>query len=353
MTPTSHVYLDYYQSTDPGEPLAIGGYLPVREVYGFDPVPPDLPARFHQHILGAQANVWTEYITSPLHMDYMAWPRGVALAEVVWSSKSNQDFNDFAERLEYHLDLLRGDGIYAANHLYELDYATRIKNSELFLDFIKILPDNVVLYSTDNEANWAPTGGSLRIDSSMTLIARLETKKGVSERPLRININKHLAAGKSLSLLNQPEPQYNTGGIQSMVNGITGSDTRYGDREWRGFSGHDMEAIIDLGTEQRISEIRTRFFNAPGQWIYLPSDVTVWLGDSEESMKEAGKMNATGEAGKVGKMGEAGPGQYQLSIDSRSARFIKIVARNFGKIPDGKQGAGHDAWLFVDEIVVR
>ncbi len=96
----------------------------------------------------------------------------MALAEVVWSPADQRDFTAFAQRLVVHLDVLRSEGIYAANHLYDLDYQTRIENGQLFLAFEKILPDIIVNYSIDGEKSWQPIATALKIDSSVTVIAR-------------------------------------------------------------------------------------------------------------------------------------------------------------------------------------
>jgi hexosaminidase len=102
MTPTTHVYLDYYQSNDPAEPLAIGGYLPVDKVYAFDPIPAVLTPEQAQHILGAQCNLWCEYVPTTKHLEYMLFPRAIALSEVVWTPGERLDFSDFRGRLEVH-----------------------------------------------------------------------------------------------------------------------------------------------------------------------------------------------------------------------------------------------------------
>ncbi|HUP44876.1 MAG TPA: beta-N-acetylhexosaminidase, partial [Thermoanaerobaculia bacterium] len=91
MAPTSHVYLDYAQAKEPGEPLNIGGFLPLENVYSFEPVPADLTAVEARHVLGAQGNIWTEYIPSPGHVEYMAFPRLVALSEVTWTPAARKD----------------------------------------------------------------------------------------------------------------------------------------------------------------------------------------------------------------------------------------------------------------------
>lgn len=103
MSPTTHCYLDYYQSEDKDkEPVAIGGFLPLEKVYEFDPMPEDLPEDKQYHILGAQGNVWTEYMPNGNHVEYMALPRMSALAEVVWSPADQRDIEDFKERLMVH-----------------------------------------------------------------------------------------------------------------------------------------------------------------------------------------------------------------------------------------------------------
>lgn len=104
MTPNTHCYLDYYQSTDRDqEPAAIGGHLPLEQVYEFEVIPKELPAERAHHILGGQGNVWTEYMTSSVQVEYMAFPRAIALSEVLWSHPEQRDFMAFEARLKEHL----------------------------------------------------------------------------------------------------------------------------------------------------------------------------------------------------------------------------------------------------------
>jgi hexosaminidase len=103
MTPGSHTYFDRYQSKNlDSEPLAIGGFLPLDTVYSYEPVPAELEPQFVSHILGAQGQVWTEYIEGPKNVEYMALPRMSALAEVLWTSRARRDLADFKVRLPAH-----------------------------------------------------------------------------------------------------------------------------------------------------------------------------------------------------------------------------------------------------------
>jgi hexosaminidase len=107
MAPTSNTYFDYYQSRDQtNEPLAIGGFLPLENVYSYDPVPSELEPQFAAHILGTQAQLWTEYMADPKKVEYMAFPRMTALAEVAWTPKDRKDYNDYLARLRPELERL-------------------------------------------------------------------------------------------------------------------------------------------------------------------------------------------------------------------------------------------------------
>jgi hexosaminidase len=111
MTPTSHVYFDYYQAEKSKEPLAIGGLTPLEKVYDFEPVPAELTAEEGKHVLGAQGNVWTEYMKTTEYVEYMVFPRLLALAEVVWSPRQERNWMDFKRRLPEQLERLGQLGV--------------------------------------------------------------------------------------------------------------------------------------------------------------------------------------------------------------------------------------------------
>ena len=111
MAPTTHTYIDYYQSKDESEPLAIGGFLPLERVYELEPIPEQISKKEARHILGAQAQLWTEYIKTPEHLQYMAFPRACAMAEVVWTPKERRDFEGFMRRLPTHIERIEAMGM--------------------------------------------------------------------------------------------------------------------------------------------------------------------------------------------------------------------------------------------------
>jgi hexosaminidase len=108
MAPQSHVYFDHYQAADHAqEPLAIGGFSPLEKVYGYEPIPAELSVQEAKHVLGSQAQMWTEYVPTSSHAEYMLFPRLCALCEVLWTPVNRKDYAGFSGRLTPHLERLR------------------------------------------------------------------------------------------------------------------------------------------------------------------------------------------------------------------------------------------------------
>ncbi len=117
MTPGQWVYLDYAQDTAKTEPLSIGGYTPVGKVYDYEPVPPQLLESESKYVIGAQCNVWSEYMKTLEHVEYMVYPRATAMSEVLWSPKSVRNYASFSERMKVHVDRLKALGVNYARHM--------------------------------------------------------------------------------------------------------------------------------------------------------------------------------------------------------------------------------------------
>lgn len=120
MTPSNELYFNYYQSTTQVEPLAIGKYLPLQKVYNYNPIPETLTVEQTKYILGAQANVWTEYLKTPEDVEYMTFPRAAALAEIVWTSPYKKNYSNFISRLRFHLPYLKSKNVKYADHTFYL-----------------------------------------------------------------------------------------------------------------------------------------------------------------------------------------------------------------------------------------
>lgn len=347
MTPVSHCYLDYYQSDHPDEPLAIGGFLPLEKVYSYEPIPAELNEAESKHILGAQVNLWTEYIPNTEQLDYMIFPRLCALAEVVWSPKEKRDLLGFTERLTTHISRLQAMGINSANHLYDMKSSIQPHEGKVEIKLFTHAPNSTIRYTLDGSE---PVEQSLlyekplQLDSSVHIRAKATKADGSSGREADQKINFHLAAGKNIQLANQPHEKYKGGGNGSLLNGVLGSEERYGDAEWLGFDGKDFEAVIEMGNATPINEIQFRFYKGEGQWIYLPKEIQILSSEDGQSFQQiAVNQDIAGDSKVI---------SVPVTLENVQTQYLKIIVKNHGIIADGRQGAGHGAWLFVDEIQV-
>jgi hexosaminidase len=150
MTPTSHAYLDYYQGDPDVEPIAIGGFLPLERVYSFEPIPDELTAEQAKHVLGAQVNVWTEFMKTPEKVEYMAYPRALAMAEVGWSPAEARDFDDFERRLPANLERLDAVGVnFRIPQVRGLDYDRVSLDGRFTVELSSMFDDAKIRYTLD------------------------------------------------------------------------------------------------------------------------------------------------------------------------------------------------------------
>lgn len=342
MTPTSHLYFDYYQSDNDNEPLAIGGFLPLEKVYGFNPIPKELSTEEATFILGAQANLWTEYIPDEKQVEYMMFPRILALSEVVWSKPENKNYDDFIIKVEHFQKRLDALDINYATHLFEVEGDLTPEGYKL----TTLTKSKTIRYTFDgSEPNSNSEIYSIPIpitNNTFIKAAVFNSDKQLGSTFKQV-INTHKAFGKKITLNVEPNKAYPGSGAKGLINGISGSDTRYGDKEWLGFWGDDVEITIDLGKETDIQWIETRFYDAPGQWIYAPSQIEVTFDDGRAFPLYSDRSNPNpNESIKNVKI-----------ITNLKSRFLKFNIKNHGTITEGKQGAGNKAWTFIDEIIIK
>lgn len=356
MTPGGWCYFDHSQSENE-DSVTIGGFTPIEKVYSYKPVPDSLNAEQAKHILGAQGNVWTEYMSNNKKVEYMIFPRIAALSEVLWSEK--KDSADFEKRLltqfkRYDLWKVNYSKAYfdlKATVLPTEDYngvlwklESKIEDTRIFVGY-KTKDDSSVLF-VYKDLTHAMQGEPVLVRNSI-MIGELQNMywKPLSEIQQTFHFNK--ATGKKIILINPPSKTYPGDGAFTLVNGVQNEKGMMRSKEFLGFSGTNCEAIIDLGKTETISNVIVHTLKQEASWIWRPLYVEVFTstdGQNFTSIKETDDFIPT--------IGNNGTLKAEFN-DPLKARFVKVVIANWGDIPQGNPGAGNKAWLFVDEIEVN
>jgi hexosaminidase len=351
MTPGNPVYFDHTQSKNE-DSVTIGGYNPIENVYAYEPIPKELNAEQGKYILGAQANMWAEYLEYPSKVEYMLFPRITALSEVLWSPKEKRDWKDFERRLPTVFERLDKQKINYSKAYYDLQATIESTNNNDGLIQVKLeskFPDSRIMYKFENGDFYGYTK-PIVVDKNTDL--SFSTFK--NNQPLKLGSQKFFfnkSTGKKITLVTQPSKSYPGDGAFTLVNGVQNEKGMSKSSEFLGFNGTDLDATIDLGTLTDISKVTLHVLDQNGSWIYLPSQVEVtYIPDVDytgEQLKNFPKEIKMIDA-------EKDKGVKTISIESKqNCRYVKVVAKNYGVIPSGQAGAGNPAWLFVDEIEVQ
>lgn len=346
MTPGSHVYLDHSQSENE-DSVTIGGFTTVEKVYSYEPVPAVLNKDQVKYVMGAQGNVWTEYMKNHSKIEYMIFPRMSALSEVLWSPKEKKQWNNFEKRLMVQFERYK---LWNANYSKAyFDLKSTIVpapgNNGVLWKLETRLKDLKINYGLNTQSSEHTYKEPVRITKTGTYAARLSAvdHKIINSISQKFNFNK--ATGKKISLSNEPSKNYPGDGAFTLVNAVQNDKGRARSKEFLGFSGTDCEAVIDLGSPQTISSVIVHCFRQEGAWIYPPRTVEVFSSKDGKSFTSFGSTDGFDEI-------KNGNGKTKIEFKSVSTRFVKVVIKNWGIIPEGNPGAGNKAWLFVDEIEV-
>ena len=350
MTPMSFCYFDFYQTdkTDK-EPLAIGNYLPVERVYSFNPYPEALNKEQQKHILGVQANIWTEYIQTFKHVEYMALPRMAALAEVQWVTPTKpKNYQEFLQRLMRLLPIYEVEGYTYAKHIFDLRAEVKPGVDEINVTF-SCLQDTPIYYTTDGSE---PTKNSnvykepLKLTQNTNLKAKVFGKEGESEFNQEFFFNK--ATVRPIQFLSKPTQNYAYNGAITLVDGRKGG-TNSRSSEWLGFSEAPCEALITLKDNTLVKEVSFNAFIETGDWIYPPTNFEVWGSKDGKNYELLGK-----ESYSLPKEHFKEIKTYTLSFPAKEVTYLKVKINEVNKIPAFHEGAaGKPGFLFIDEIQVN
>lgn len=352
MVPTTYFYFDYYQTNIlDEEPLAIGGYVPIEKVYSFEPYQKELTAEENKHIIGLQANLWTEYITSFRHVEYMVLPRMAALSEIQWTQPQFKDYGDFLERMPKMFDIYDIYGYNYARHLFDVkaNFLPDTVAGTLTVTLSTLDGANIhyTLDGTKPSANSPKYTGPLTLKENCTFKAAAIRPAG-SSRVYTAEINLNKASLKPIALLQPLKAPYIFNGALNLVDGLTG-DANYKTGRWIAFYGNDMEAVIDFKQPTEISSVEIHTCVEKGDWVFDARGFSVAVSDDGKNFTAVASEDypvATPDS-------PNGVLAHKLTFEPRNARYLKVVALSERRIPDWHTGKGYTGFLFVDEIVVE
>ncbi|PKV50159.1 hexosaminidase [Aquimarina sp. MAR_2010_214] len=347
MTPNSHCYFDHYQGPQNEEPLAIGGYLPLSKVYQFDPIVDSMTAEEANHILGGQANLWSEYLPTKEQSQYMIYPRLAALSEAVWSTKNQKNWDDFSNRIPSMFQRYEYLGINYAKSSYLIRPAveTDLKKKSVSLTLQSEYTDADIRYALNNDRlEDTPLKYEQPIVLTKTTIVKaslFKDNKPISE-VFQDTIVFHKGVASNIVYTIPYSDRYTGTGKSTLVNTLRGTK-HFRDGQWQAWLKDDMEIVIDLEKEDTINHVIVGSMEHQGSGIYFPVAIEVFTGVDGKEFKKVGEVKQDYAANANIELKD-----FKINFEKHTARFIKVKVANLKKSP-----RGGDTWLFVDEVLIN
>lgn len=353
MTPESYLYFNYYQSKDiKNEPLSYGGFLPVEKVYNYEPVPQELDIEEKKYIIGAQSNLWTEYIKNPYELFYHLLPRLDAISEVQWTFVENKNWPRFLTSLKKMFRIYDNMELSYAKHVFDVSYDYRLDKENHTIDFkFFTVDDSPIYYSINNKTPYLESNSvvrdSLRIKESCNLkffVPRNNIRTEVYSIPIMF----HKGVSQKAILQTNPNELYSFKKEMVLTDGMRG-DNSFGSGKWLGFYEEPLDILYTFNKGINVSKIIMGCLVDVNNWIFPPQRIEVFVSDDGYNftsvLKEDYLINKD--------FCKNGIRNIELKIPSVDAVYLKVVAEPLKYIPNWHPGKGTKAFLFVDEIVIN
>jgi hexosaminidase len=352
MTPNTYFYIDYYQSMDiKNEPFGIGGYLPIEWCYTYEPYAEGMTDEEKSHILGVQANMWTEYVATPEHLEYMVLPRLAALAEVQWCEAERKDWDRFQDSADEFCRIYETMGYNYATHVLQVrgEVIADAENSCAKVA-LSAQGDYPIRYTLDGSV---PDGKSmlykdtLVIDQTCTLTA-VAMRDDVAPKYFVKSFSFHKAVGRQIVSSTEPHKSYVYNFPDNLLDGIRAAEV-YKSGEWAGWRTRPFEVVLDMEEAEPYSSVTLGVLVVKASHILGPEYISVMTSEDGVNFVEVAREEY--------EAAQDGPDDvtvdYTLSFPETSARYLKVCAGAVKKLPDWHFAAGRAGNLFIDEVIVR
>lgn len=339
---TSDCYIDQYQGLPDYEPIANGGFLPLKKLYHYNLEKEKLTAEERKGVLGSQANLWAEHVGSTKHSEYMIFPRLFALSEIVWTADKHKNWDSFVRRVEAFMERLDVKGVNYARSIYQVVPTVVNEGGNISLKLESEVPTAQILYAL----NGTDIAAAEKYTAPITLTQTTEYKAFVSGGKVSNTVttgkvNFHKAIGKPVSYTPTYHRSYQGQGEGTLTNVIRGTKN-FHDGQWLGWLGMDTVTLaLDMEELTEVSEVRVGAMDCQSAGIFYPTKVVVLVSADGKQFKEVGNIAEPCEI-----RGKTTLKDFVLQFNTEKARYIKIVLTN--AVPP----KGGDAWLFIDEVLV-
>lgn len=348
MTPNTYLYFDYYQTLDrENEPMAIGGYVPLEKVYNYEPIPSSFSEEEASHIIGVQANLWTEYIKTFPHAVYMELPRMAALSEVQWT-EGNKDYDNFMMRLPSLMAHYKANGYPYSLRAYDISGKIDVNQEDNTLSFNLSAPLNGEIYYTlDGSVPSVSSNkyeGPIKVSQDTKLRAIGVYPFGTSaEYKDSVSFNK--ATGHRVSLLTKPAPKF-ARDPSMLTNGKTGSE-EWKSEDWIGYYGGEGIMMIDLQNPMNISSVGANFMVDTPSHIFDIRKMSVSVSNDGENWKEVASDEYPALTESTRKINS-----HKLNFPDVEARYVKVSFEAENSVPEWHPIKNQKGFFFVDEISI-
>jgi hexosaminidase len=344
MSPTSHAYFD-------GSPEG----LTLEKVYGFYPMPDDFPADLKKHILGGECALWTEHVLDRDRIDYLVFPRILAISEGMWNGKSRQPYSEFNLRVQKEYTRLQKMGVkygpegpvYTVTFSYDKasgEFVGKVNQLSKGFDYHYTLDGTDPVMSSPSVVN-----NEVRFKGPVQF--KLQSfQNNFPKGPLtNRTFIVHQALGAEVTMINPLGKSYSGTGKNNLCDGMLGSSS-FGDGYWQGIDYQDLVAVVDMGEAKTIHELDLSMLSSASSWILFPYGVFYEVSNDGKLFKGVGAVQNNLPLKSLGDLQKT----FSLKLaEPLKTRYIKVTAKNPGLLPDWHIGKGNPCWIFFDELIVK
>lgn len=341
MTPVNYCYFDYYQAESRYEPLAIGGLLTLEKVYNFNPIPEEIREVNWKYILGAQANLWTEYIPNYKQVEYMEYPRALAMIENLWSY-NKVSYDDFIKALiDKQMTVLKSLNVNFSQSFLKPAFAIEAIKGGVRVKATSIAKKSIgITLDQNNNHDFLATVYNDSLDFKREGISTVNTYDlTASENQFHTNARtqfiQHKGLGLEVDFITTPHRSFSKDFTTILVDGFKGM-RQWSNNDWLGFNTGNVEFIVNLDEKITYKKVTVGLLSDVSSWIHLPKEIEVYASKDGVKWKKIAQDSIVAE---------------KITLPLKKAKKLKFILIPMDVIPSSFGGAGYKPFTFIDELI--